>query len=424
MKRILLPLLFCVTVCALVFSARAVNTPETDCTPTYGSWQTNTLPSISITPVYDLCEPVTYGQPVFRSVYISTTPGTVQYPFSSSCGPSGTLTGTLTTDVAGCSWQATGGATPGGGGLSLISCPSSPGYYTTTAIFTPQQSGSITFTASDKLSDSNSVNIPFTVLSPMRLGYWRFNSTSWIGEEGQVPYVASNILNVTNWNYGALQITDQANSMLGYNAFRSDGTPNITRNTGTIRFWFGPNWTTGTGPGNTAKLFEMSGGWCLSMNSQGNNIILTSQGDADTNTVTNLVQTINWTSNQWHQIVVTYSQSTNDVAIYVDGSQLGSHASIPVKGVEGAISSFTIGNGANGLNPAVGLFDELETFNYVLSPADILSNYQQAFALDTDIESILSGNDPLNPWIPPSGDTNNTPPNITLSVPANAQLLQ
>jgi Concanavalin A-like lectin/glucanases superfamily/Immunoglobulin domain/Regulator of chromosome condensation (RCC1) repeat len=39
-----------------------------------------------------------------------------------------------------------------------------------------------------------------------------------------------------------------------------------------------------------------------------------------------------------------------------------------------------------------------------------------------DIVQIGQGNDPLNPWIPPAGDTNTTPPNINLLVPANAQL--
>jgi hypothetical protein len=40
----------------------------------------------------------------------------------------------------------------------------------------------------------------------------------------------------------------------------------------------------------------------------------------------------------------------------------------------------------------------------------------------TNIVEILTGDNPLNPWIPPSGDTNNAPPNITLLIPANAQL--
>lgn len=40
-----------------------------------------------------------------------------------------------------------------------------------------------------------------------------------------------------------------------------------------------------------------------------------------------------------------------------------------------------------------------------------------------DALQVLQGNDPLNPWVQPSGDTNATPPNINLLVPANATLL-
>ena len=40
-----------------------------------------------------------------------------------------------------------------------------------------------------------------------------------------------------------------------------------------------------------------------------------------------------------------------------------------------------------------------------------------------DYLQVLQGNDPLNPWVPPSGDTNSTPPTINLIVPANTTLL-
>ncbi len=46
--------------------------------------------------------------------------------------------------------------------------------------------------------------------------------------------------------------------MLGYNAFQPDAMPNITRNAGTLRFWFKPAWTSGSGPGvTTARLLDM-----------------------------------------------------------------------------------------------------------------------------------------------------------------------
>ena len=40
-----------------------------------------------------------------------------------------------------------------------------------------------------------------------------------------------------------------------------------------------------------------------------------------------------------------------------------------------------------------------------------------------DYVQVQQGNDPLNPWTPPIGGTNNTPPNIFLYIPTNATLL-
>jgi hypothetical protein len=40
-----------------------------------------------------------------------------------------------------------------------------------------------------------------------------------------------------------------------------------------------------------------------------------------------------------------------------------------------------------------------------------------------DFLQVEQGNDPLNPWVPPVGGTNNVPPNIYLYIPTNATLL-
>jgi hypothetical protein len=40
-----------------------------------------------------------------------------------------------------------------------------------------------------------------------------------------------------------------------------------------------------------------------------------------------------------------------------------------------------------------------------------------------DYLQVLQGNNPLNPWIPPTGGTNNVPPNIYLQIPTNAVLV-
>jgi hypothetical protein len=40
-----------------------------------------------------------------------------------------------------------------------------------------------------------------------------------------------------------------------------------------------------------------------------------------------------------------------------------------------------------------------------------------------DVLQVQNGDNPLNPWIPPTGDTNNVPPNIYLQIPTNAVLV-
>ena len=40
-----------------------------------------------------------------------------------------------------------------------------------------------------------------------------------------------------------------------------------------------------------------------------------------------------------------------------------------------------------------------------------------------DITQVISGNDPINPWVAPTNVTNMNPPNINLVVPANATLV-
>ena len=48
--------------------------------------------------------------------------------------------------------------------------------------------------------------------SPCRLGYWRFDSSQWLGEQGQFPTSANNVSLATGWSGGALNVGSAANS--------------------------------------------------------------------------------------------------------------------------------------------------------------------------------------------------------------------
>jgi Concanavalin A-like lectin/glucanases superfamily len=386
------------------------------------SWQGDTQPIVVLVPMADQTEPATIGQSqsITRSVFVTIIPGSKHRIYMCDDGSSSTETGVWQANFTAGNWVCSG-ATPSSGILEA-NCS----FYSAT--FTPpQQGGAITFSAKITPVDpakpggdgtiSGSLTIPISALSPMRLGYWKFNDSTWTGEQGQTPNVADNIANVADWhlgawNGGALEVfltrvlspNTFYYSKLGYSSFRPDGMPNITRNIGTIRFWYRPDWTTGSGTGYVAKLFEMNNlfpQWNLAVDAKGQNITLISQSDScGSSPVTHLTRPIYWTAGQWYQIVVTYS--AGGVAIYVDGSLLGS-SSNPITTMENAVSSFTIGNGADGTSPATGLYDELETFNYVLSASDIAADYQQASSLDSDGDGIPNLQELASP--PPNGPT-------------------
>jgi len=416
----------------------------------WGPWLPSTpLPYISCYHSSGAVEPITPGQPITMSANFVTATGVRKHQYSCS-GQWGTEP--WQANITSCSWSATGGALPSSGLSNNLAVNN----YTPLATFTPQQSGTITFSAGAVPVDPNygcppltaSVSVPFYVLSAMRLGHWSFNNPNWIGDEGEAPTVAASLQYVTNWNYGAVQTSPQSTLKYG-NQNSTNGLPCITRNTGTIRFWYEPSWGV-NGPSSPAILLQMDGGstWYLSIAASGTqnvyNITLVTQGDQDPSPVTSASGSVNWTANGWHQFVVTYSQSANDVAIWVDGVQISAPATAGVHEVQAGVSSFTIGNGAGGGNPAVGIFDELETFNHVLGSIEITSNYGDAVNLDSDGDGwtnfyeIQMGTDPYNPdtdgdgvpdgidcypldpnrWDCPFGDP--VPPTIQLLQPTTA----
>jgi hypothetical protein len=403
--------------------AQDYNNPVYQCY--YGSWQVETYPSIFVVTITN-CEPATAGQLTKRSQVAGVGFGMKQR--SDQCGHvqyAGWNIG-----ISNVTWSATPASPINSpdNGKALVDC-----YYTAT--FTPQQNGYVCFTTSitnipdpstSNLSlpainvigstdwnnsgnggsgafvggDPDNWSIPVAVLQPMRLGYWRFNG-SWTNEEGESPIVANNIQCVTNWNYGALLLDSvPSGAKLGYNAFHADGMPDITRNVGTVRFWFKPDWNSGTGPGAIGWLFVIDdvNNWALYVDPTGIQIELDSKDDCST-VINNFMTNINWTSDAWHQIVVTYSLSST--ALYLDGVNVANGPAIAYKAH--ASSQFYIGSDPSGNQQARGLYDELETFNYPLASADILSNYQQALALDSDgdgssnFQELAIGTDPYNP---------------------------
>jgi hypothetical protein len=127
--------------------------------------------------------------------------------------------------------------------------------------------------------------------------------------------------------------------------------------------------------------------------------------------MTNLTAPINWTTNAWHQIALTYSPTNS--ALYLDGlpiatNGLGTH--FWPNRTERA-TGFTVGSDHNGNRQAHGQFDELETYNYPLSAAVISNNYQAYLSQDKDGDGLADfwewsyfGEPGVNGYANPAGD--------------------
>ena len=241
------------------------------------------------------------------------------------------------------------------------------------------------------------------------LGYWRFDNTStWAGEEGQLPITSANIA-VTPSFSGTAVVVDTNGAVLQYRDVEPNAiTANINLRRGTVELWFKADWNSastnnGVGPQGDGRLIEMgapgaSGGWwALRVGAAGTNLYFCTQTNVASTLTTNLSATINWVSNQWHQVVLTYS--TNNSSLYLDGLLVMTNglgvASYPGPTVRA--QGFTIGGSASGGNQARGAFDELQTFNYPLDADTVLGQYQTTIinnpGLDVDGDGVPNGND-------------------------------
>ncbi len=247
-----------------------------------------------------------------------------------------------------------------------------------------------------ELRDGTDRNNPDSV-NPVRLGYWQFSNTNtWIGEQGQLPKAVTNLSAALSWSNNAVLVSNTNGANLKYrDAETNSCLANINCRKGSLRFWFQPTWNStnngGSGPGSEGRLIEMGaytsnasyGQWGLLLDATGTNINFISQTNNGLG-ATNLTASISWQSNEWHQLVLTYTP-TNSL-LYIDG-QLATNGSgvtnFPNATVRVA-DGFSIGSDRNGNLQAKGAFDELETFNYPLSSSVIATNYQTIISRDSD----------------------------------------
>jgi hypothetical protein len=239
---------------------------------------------------------------------------------------------------------------------------------------------------------------------PAQLASWRFDDAGLLGEEGQTPLESTRLMALdASWSGTAVRMdSSPVNGRLSYRDVEGNGHANVNCRHGTVMFWYKP--LVSLLP-LTQRLIEMGnadnpadGLWALSLNGQAGDQSVTFQTD-----VMLINAPVAWSDGTWHQVVLTYSAAESK--LYVDGTLAGSGlgvASIPTKAAR-SLYGLSIGANHAGADRADGSFDELQTFNYVLSLEEISGDFQNAMLLDSDSDGLAdvreaeAGTDPASP---------------------------
>ena len=207
------------------------------------------------------------------------------------------------------------------------------------------------------------------------LDSWSFyDRTNWTSDHGYAPVSFTN-LDFSNLGNGSSLVLDSGDpAWLQYNVVETNGTNNLTVDTGSVTLWFAPGWSSvsagGTGPGVLGRLLEAGsytadssyGWWSLYFDYDGDNIYFSAQtNDLSGTATTYLTAPISWTTYYWHFITLTYC-ATN-TALYLDGSLVTNGLPLTVyPGTDVLSNGFFVGSDSNGVAQAHGMFNTVYTY--------------------------------------------------------------
>ena len=222
--------------------------------------------------------------------------------------------------------------------------------------------------------------------------FLRFNETNWWGNLHPPPLVFDNIQLAESWSAYSLDMSGKQASRLQYPLVRTEAATATTRTnlnlaTGSVRFWFRPDWSSaalgGDGPGVFGRLVEVgawtedarAGWWSLFFSEDGNAIHFSAQ--AHGKQINYLDASIQWLGapGAWHLIVLTYGAKASE--LYVDGALVAKGDGMTLwPDANGATArGFSIGSDLKGEHAAGGQFEEWTSFGYALSAEEIAHYY-------------------------------------------------
>lgn len=247
----------------------------------------------------------------------------------------------------------------------------------------------------------------------VQLGRWTFDNTnSWTGDQGQLPMASLNVSGRPSPRTNAVFIYSTNGAYLRYRDVEANGHPNINCQRGTMRYWFKPDWASaslgGAGPQAYGTMISFGdsnapfgeGWWGFTVSVNGDNLSFVSKGPGvDGWGTEHFAPNISWNSNTWHQVALTYSAT--GTKIYLDGQYVTNGigiASFP--NATTRANGFKLGTGSGG-NQCRGQFEDLETYNYELSAAEISSAYDTAVLADADSDGVIDREDadPTSPIV-------------------------
>lgn len=215
---------------------------------------------------------------------------------------------------------------------------------------------------------------------------WSFyDHTNWTDDDGFAPISFTNLEFAVFGNGRSLAVDTNVPAWLQYPVWATDGWTNLTVNNGSVTLWFAPDWSSvgdtngGFGPGDYGRLFEVGsytadssyGWWSIFVDSGGTNLYFAAQtNDLSTNMTVYLHAPIDWTTNYFHYVAVTYSPT--NTALYLDGAYVTNGPGMTIyPGPEVLTNGFCIGSSVGGTNQAHGLFNTVQAYNYPLGSNDV-----------------------------------------------------
>ena len=244
-----------------------------------------------------------------------------------------------------------------------------------------------------EIVDGTDPSNPNSVL-PVRLGSWHFDNTNtWAGAAGQLPLQVTNLVGISSFDSNAVLVDSANPAILKYRDVETNGNANINLRSGSVRFWFKPDWSSanasGIEPGFYGRLIEMgkwssnlptnsnqgyftNGWWSLYFDPHGTNLTFASSTNGMGGI--NLTAPVSVISNQWYQFALAYTPTNSILYLNSQAIASGIGSSNFPNALERA-GGFCIGSDLNGTNQAKGAFDDWECFNYPLASATVSNDF-------------------------------------------------